>query len=631
MIDICFITDENYVLPTLVAIKSLITNNKHEVCISIVASELSEELQQLFRQLATENCKINIVIAENPCANIDTKHIYVSKAAMLKFALPHIFSDLDKILYIDGDVLILDDLYELWKTDLDGNYIAAVADMAGMIEEKHHEKYGFEKYFNSGVMLLNLKNMRKDNCSEKLIENKINDVFKCFMDQDALNETLYPKVIWLHPKFNMMWPNLKYSMEKIAQFYELDIDDIKYCYQNPIILHLTNRLKPWKDVSHPNFDLWYSYFKLLPKSKFRKNHKNFYINQMKNNIKDNIKKFLKSLFYERKDKNKKYRFLGIPLFSTQKTEDHKIISFLGIKISKKRKKIRYNLPKKEYSINFKTYSDLSNDITKNLYKIPDNIDLIVGIPRSGMIPAYMIAFLKNLPVYSLPEFVNGIMQRDGERIIKNAPEKNANVLVVDDTCSTGHAMQKAKERLKEIAKKHNLTYMCIYATPEAKTMVDIYAEILKQPRMFQWNYLNHNYVEECCFDINGVLCYDPTPEENDDGEKYINFLINARPLYIPKYKIGAIVTSRLEKYRTYTEKWLKDNGVKYNKLYMLDLPDKETRQRLNIHAKFKAEIYKQFGMCFYESDDSQAEEIALITHKPVICTTSGMLYDDYKQ
>lgn len=332
MINVCFITDENYVLPTLVAIQSLIVNSKHKVCVNVVSSQLSEDSQKLFKQLATSNCKINIIISSNPGDSIDTKHLYVSKAAMLKFALPQIFSDLDKILYIDGDVLILDDLNKFWITNLKNNYIAAVADMAGMVEEKHHKKFGFDKYFNSGVMLLNLKKMRQDDCTSKLIENKKNDVFKHFMDQDALNQTFNQKVLWLHPKYNMMRPNLKYSMKEIAQFYGFDIADIKYCYKNPVILHLTNMIKVWKDVNCPDFKIWYNYFNMLPASEFKNKQNNVY---KKANIHKRINAvtgFIKSLFYKCKGNKKKYRFFGIPLFYTRKEQNKKVISVLGIKI-----------------------------------------------------------------------------------------------------------------------------------------------------------------------------------------------------------------------------------------------------------------------------------------------------------
>lgn len=93
-------------------------------------------------------------------------------------------------------------------------------------------------------------------------------------------------------------------------------------------------------------------------------------------------------------------------------------------------------------------------------------------------------------------------------------------------------------------------------------------------------------------DIDGVLCVDPTPEENDDGPRYREFLLNAQPLFIPRTEVGTLVTSRLEKYRPETMAWLKKNHVKYDKLVMLDLPNKEARQRANCHASFKAKEYK---------------------------------------
>jgi len=107
MINVCFITDENYVLPTLVAMKSLIVNSKNEITINIVSTALSDESQKLFLQLATEKVKVNIIFTKNPLENIDVSHEYISKEAFLKLTLPNLFKDLDKILYIDGDTLIL--------------------------------------------------------------------------------------------------------------------------------------------------------------------------------------------------------------------------------------------------------------------------------------------------------------------------------------------------------------------------------------------------------------------------------------------------------------------------------------------------------------------------------------------
>ena len=152
-------------------------------------------------------------------------------------------------------------------------------------------------------------------------------------------------------------------------------------------------------------------------------------------------------------------------------------------------------------------------------------------------------------------------------------------------------------------------------------MVDYYFESVSLPRYFQWNILNHTVLEKSCFDIDGVLCVDPTSEQNDDGPKYRDFILNAEPLYIPKAKIGVLVTSRLEKYRSETEEWLRKNNVKYNKLVMLDLPDMKARQRANNHAAHKAGTYinSEYNL-FFESALSQAIEINRITGKPVFCT-----------
>ena len=134
------------------------------------------------------------------------------------------------------------------------------------------------------------------------------------------------------------------------------------------------------------------------------------------------------------------------------------------------------------------------------------------------------------------------------------------------------------------------------------------------------------------YDIDGVLCKDPTDEQNDDGELYKEFLLNADPLYITKYEIGALVTSRLEKYRKETETWMKNHNVHYQKLYMLDLPSKEERIKQNAHTKIKSEIYMQRDdlILFIESSARQAEIIAKTTHKDVICVENGKLYTERK-
>ncbi len=140
--------------------------------------------------------------------------------------------------------------------------------------------------------------------------------------------------------------------------------------------------------------------------------------------------------------------------------------------------------------------------------------------------------------------------------------------------------------------------------------------------MFEWNFIHHQGVSRACFDIDGVLCEDPTEEQNDDGKKYIDFIRHAQPKYIPTFEVGYLVSTRLEKYRKETEEWLKVNNVKYRQLIMLDLPNKEARIKQNAYGSFKGKIYKSLKDTdiFIESSLSQAKEIRDISEKFVFCT-----------
>lgn len=279
------------------------------------------------------------------------------------------------------------------------------------------------------------------------------------------------------------------------------------------------------------------------------------------------------------------------------------------------------------TIIFKTYSDLTLDIRRAISKIPRDIDLVVGVPRSGMIPAYMIGAFLNLPVLSLDEYLNNIKSFSGNRSIKSSADIKK-VLIVDDSVNLGNALNNVKKGLDLKKAPHSYVFFAAYATENGKNLVDIYAASCEHPRIFQWNYLYHDLLLQSCVDIDGVLCVDPSEEQNDDGEKYINFILNAEPLYIPNYKIKALVTSRLEKYRKQTEEWLRKHNVQYEHLYMLDLKSKEERIKQSAHAKFKAKVYSELTECilFIESERKQAIEIADLTKKAVICLSTDEFF-----
>ena len=283
-------------------------------------------------------------------------------------------------------------------------------------------------------------------------------------------------------------------------------------------------------------------------------------------------------------------------------------------------------------LNYRRYEDMHRVLSKNFYSLP-NVDYIVGIPRSGMIPAIQLGLLLNKPVISLNEFLHTDYKTLSLKYTQRIPDKKRDadsVLVIDDSCCTGLRINEAKQEIDKNCKDKdiNIIYASVYVTSESKNYVDYYFEICELPRFFEWNVMNHSILQDCAIDMDGVLCVDPNEDQNDDSKKYIDFIKSAMTLYSPKYDVGAIVTSRLEKYRKNTEEWLSNKNIKYKQLKMIDLPDKSARIRFKAHATFKAEIYlKNDYKLFIESNPIQAKRICELTNKPVLCTENMKLYE----
>ena len=100
---------------------------------------------------------------------------------------------LDKVIYLDADTVVLGSLSDLWKTELENNFVAAVPDLKMRLS--HRRQLGLPneyRYFNSGMLLINLKKWREESALEKLLDIclEIRDKIE-FPDQDALNVFAY--------------------------------------------------------------------------------------------------------------------------------------------------------------------------------------------------------------------------------------------------------------------------------------------------------------------------------------------------------------------------------------------------------------------------------------------------------
>lgn len=284
-----------------------------------------------------------------------------------------------------------------------------------------------------------------------------------------------------------------------------------------------------------------------------------------------------------------------------------------------------------YSYNFVSCADLSEIIRHHLWHVPHDLDMVVGVPRSGMIPAYLMGLFLNLEVTSLDSFVHNTFEGHGQcrALSKNlaSPHQAKKILLVDDSLCSGGSMKVAVEKIKASGYTGQVVTCVPIVKPTMQAAVDLSFAEIPIPRIFEWNLFHHPALEQACLDLDGVMGRDPTNEENDDGPLYNIFLEKAEPLFIPSVKLGHIVSTRLEKYRGQTEKWLARHGIQYGALHLVDLPSGAERRRLKVHAPHKAKAYLETGAnLFLESDERQSQQIAELTGKPVICINTMKLY-----
>lgn len=136
-------------------------------------------------------------------------------------------------------------------------------------------------------------------------------------------------------------------------------------------------------------------------------------------------------------------------------------------------------------------------------------------------------------------------------------------------------------------------------------------------------------------DFDGILCRDCRPEEDDDDQRYLNFLSTAEPVFLPrKVTVPLIITARLEKYRQQNEAWLQRHSISWSKLVMHPAETLSERRRDDI-VEYKAIHYSEWASrhralpgqaIFIESDDYQAKAIAARSGRLVVCPASGQVY-----
>lgn len=271
-------------------------------------------------------------------------------------------------------------------------------------------------------------------------------------------------------------------------------------------------------------------------------------------------------------------------------------------------------------INFRTIDDMRLTVLRDLipqfaskYKLKG----IWGVPRSGMLPASIIATHLHLPLgmASSPHLAGGLRSKRHQR-----PGGNFHLLVEDCTGGGGginSAYQQLHAQLNE-----PILRVAAYSTSQGSKHLDYYGELLEQPRLFEWNWLNSDIITNTMTDMDGVLCEDHG-DIVDGDPRYLDFLQDAKPLYTPTFPLGTIITARLEQHRGVTEAWLRQHGIQYKELIMHPAKTPAERRSRPDYGAWKGTFYQESDHAlFVESSIIQARRIAE-TGKPVLCTHDG--------
>jgi lipopolysaccharide biosynthesis glycosyltransferase len=243
---IVFACDNAFTMPLATAIRSLAeatSINHRPLHVYILSYGVREgERKKVIESVPPGSVRVCWVeIDVTPFAGFSTMQ-HISRMTYARFLIPSIVpQNVSKVLYLDSDVLVLDDLEPLWKTDLGGLAVAAALDVAidTMLKRNHpsvEEVPRVKDYFNAGVLLIDLDRWRSERISEKAVKYLESFPQSPFSDQDALNVVCDGS--W--KRLDGRWNWQEHISTSIARFHPAD---------QPGIVHFVTTFKPWKALS----------------------------------------------------------------------------------------------------------------------------------------------------------------------------------------------------------------------------------------------------------------------------------------------------------------------------------------------------------------------------------------------
>ena len=281
MIHIAFNLDNNYVAHCATVIASIIDNNTNYCSISfhLISADLSSQNKnQLKDWIKSKGNSYQIFfydINKTIFEDFPLGQTYLNITCYYRLLIPTLLQGISKAIYLDCDTIVLNSLEGLWNTTLEAKAWAGVRDRINDYIRVYNRldfplEYG---YFNDGVMLLNLDEMRKVDIiaiSKDLAKN-IPLALKNH-EQDILNKIFYKSKQPLDFKYNLLEYYL-YTEEWLYLDRKYYPEIIEAC-KNPVIVHFCMPQKPWHiECINPYKELYYKYRKMTPWPELKLTHK----------------------------------------------------------------------------------------------------------------------------------------------------------------------------------------------------------------------------------------------------------------------------------------------------------------------------------------------------------------------
>lgn len=265
--------DDNYAMPLAVTASSAIANLQSDrpVALFILDGGISKtNKRKIKRSLDSKQVEISWITLDNALFANLTSDRHLTVTAYYRLLLPQVLpAEFKKAIYLDTDMVVTGNLEDLWNIDIGDNYVLAVQDdtqlyISMCTSLRNYEELGISpdcKYFNSGLLVINMDKWRTDNIGHRVIEYIRQNIQYRPNDQDALNAIVAGKWGQLHPKWNQM-PGVYDNSFKERN--PLPPEVYQELLHQPCVIHFTNTPKPWcaglrTECLHPKKDLFFHY------------------------------------------------------------------------------------------------------------------------------------------------------------------------------------------------------------------------------------------------------------------------------------------------------------------------------------------------------------------------------------